>query len=260
MTPTSVGMRCPECSRDTTKVRTAVHINNASTTMPVTITLIVLNVIAYLAEGKAALSFSGSSQVTGYVQQHGVLAAVPIAINHEYWRLLTSGFLHESLIHIGFNMYLLYALGRMIEHAVGSVRFATIYFVSLLAGSLGALIASPHVPTLGASGAIFGLMAAAFIELRRRGIDPFQAGIGPLILINLVLSFALPGVSYGGHIGGLIGGALVGLLFVEVDRRQIPTAVAYAGCLVIAALVVGASIAVAHSATDSLIRSLPGLH
>jgi membrane associated rhomboid family serine protease len=259
MTPTSVGMRCPECSRDTTRVRTAAHINNASSSMPVTITLIVVNVIVYLAEG-IGISFSGNSTPTGSVYVHGALFAPPISLQHEYWRLLTSGFLHASLIHIGFNMYLLFALGRMIEHAVGSVRFATIYFVSLLAGSLGALIATPHGVTVGASGAIFGLMAAAFIELRRRGIDPFQAGIGPLILINLVLSFALPGVSYGGHIGGLIGGALCGLLFVEVDRRQIPTAVAYAGCFILAALVVGASIAVAHSATNSLLNQLPGLH
>jgi membrane associated rhomboid family serine protease len=256
MTPTSVGMRCPECSRDTTKVRTAAHINNASSSMPVTITLIVINVIAYLAEGGAGLSFSGSSQLTGYVQLHGVLAAAPIALNHEYWRLVTSGFLHESLIHIGFNMYLLFVLGRMIEHAVGSVRFATIYFVSLLAGSLGALIASPHVPSLGASGAIFGLMGAAFIELRRRGIDPFQAGIGPLIIINLVLSFALPGVSYGAHIGGLVGGVLCGILFTEVDKRQLPVAAAYVGCLILAAVSVGGAIYVAQQAVNS---SLPGV-
>jgi membrane associated rhomboid family serine protease len=90
----------------------------------------------------------------------------------------------------------------MIEGAVGSVRFATIYFVSLLAGSFGALIASPHASSLGASGAVFGLMGAAFVELRRRGIDPFQAGIGPLILINLVLGFVIPNISVGAHIGG----------------------------------------------------------
>jgi membrane associated rhomboid family serine protease len=247
MTPTPVGMRCPECSRDRTKVRTAAHINAASTRMPVTITLIVINVIIYLAEG-SGVTFAGSPSATSYVYSHGVLFAPPIALNHEYWRLITSGFLHASLIHIGFNMYLLFALGRMIEHAVGSVRFATIYFISLLGGSLGALIATPTAHTLGASGAVFGLMAAAFIELRRRGIDPFQAGIGPLILINLVLSFALPGVSVGGHIGGLVAGGLCGTLFVESDKRAIPTWVAYLGCLVLAAILVEGGIQAAHHA------------
>ncbi len=255
MTPTSVGMRCPDCSRDKTKVRTAVHINNASSAMPVTITLIVINVIAYLAEG-AGLSISNGGHPSGSIYAHGALFAPPIALDHEYWRLITSGFLHAGLVHIGFNMYLLWALGRMIEHAVGSVRFATIYFVSLLGGSFGALVASPHAVTVGASGAVFGLMGAAFIELRRRGIDPFQAGIGPLILINLVLSFAVPGVSVGGHIGGLIAGGLTGVLFVEVDRRKIPTAVAYAGCLVLAAILVAGSAAVAQHATDTLLRTI----
>jgi membrane associated rhomboid family serine protease len=256
MTPTSVGMRCPECSRERTQVRTIASIDAIGRGMPVTMVLIAINVIVYfieVAQGSGTLAGNGLS---GSIVQHGVLYAPPIDLNNEYYRLITSGFLHASILHIGFNMYLLYALGRMIEGAVGSLRFATIYFVSLLAGSFGALIANPHAPSLGASGAVFGLMGAAFIELRRRGIDPFQAGIGPLILINLVLGFVIPNISVGAHIGGLIGGGLAGVLFVEVDRRAIPTWVAYLGCLVICAILFEGSIQAAHHATQSLIPSI----
>ncbi len=253
MTPTSVGMRCPECARDRTKVRTAAHVNAASARMPVTMALIAINAVAYLIEFAQGTGTIAGNNLSGSLVAHGVLYAPPIDINHEYWRLVTSGFLHASILHIGFNMYLLYALGRMIEGAVGSVRFATIYFVALLAGSAGALIATPHSPSLGASGAVFGLMGAAFFELRRRGIDPFQAGIGPLILINLVLSFAIANVSVGAHIGGLIGGSLAGILFAEVDRRAIPTWVAYVGCLVMAAILVEVSLQAAHHAVQTLL-------
>src|SRR5215467_12039879 len=90
MTPTPVGMRCPECSRDRTRVRTAAHITSANAGMPVTIALIVINVIAYLAEG-SGVTFAGSPSATSYVYLHGVLYAPPIAVNDEYWRLITSG-------------------------------------------------------------------------------------------------------------------------------------------------------------------------
>ena len=109
-------------------------------------------------------------------------------------------------------MYLLYLLGMMLEPALGSVRFAAIYFTSLLAGSCGALIAT-SAPSLGASGAIFGLMGAAAVELRARGRSVMEAGIGALIIFNLILSFSVPNISVGAHIGGLIGGALAGLSF-----------------------------------------------
>src|SRR4051794_2073538 len=204
MTPTPVGMRCPECARDRTKVKT---IRSIQSDPRVTYALIAINVIAFLAEGRFGFgNVGGGSQV--YVK--GVLYGPLIDHQHEYWRLITGGFLHASILHIGFNMYLLYFLGRILEPALGSVKFGMLYFAALLAGSAGSLLVTPMSPTVGASGAVFGLMAATFLEMRARGIDPMAGGvfgsIGGLILINLVFSFAVSGISIGGHIGGLIGG------------------------------------------------------
>ncbi len=221
MTPTPVGMRCPECARQRTKSANPVRGSRpgavAAGDLPVTKALIAVNVLAYLAE--LASGSGGLNGVGGTVADKGGLFG-PYVADGEYWRLLTSGFLHASIIHIGFNMYLLWVLGQMIEPALGSLRFGVVYFAALFAGSLGALLLSPHAFTVGASGAIFGLMGAAFVELRRRGIDPFQAGIGWLIVINLGLSLVLSNISIGGHLGGLAGGALAMLALHEADRRR----------------------------------------
>jgi hypothetical protein len=218
MTPTTVGMRCPECS----KQRTPVHTMRTMAVEPrVTYALIAINVVAFLAEG----SFSVSGGVGGSVV------------------------LHENLIHIAFNMYLLYVLGRLLEPAIGSVKFATIYFTALLAGSFGALVAT-SAASLGASGAIFGLMGAAALEMRARGISIMQSGIGTLIIINLVLSFTISGISVGAHIGGLIGGGLAALAIQAGDRhrRQI---LGLAACVALAVVAVAGSLAVAGSASVS---------
>ena len=102
---------------------------------------------------------------------------------------MTSGFLHVSLVHIGFNMLLLYFLGRLLEPALGTPRFLVLYFASLLAGSFGALLLDPNALTLGASGAIFGLAGATFVIARGRGMDAIAGQIGFLIVINLIFSF-----------------------------------------------------------------------
>ena len=145
-----------------------------------------------------------------------------IDVGHDYYRLVTAGFLHSGLLHIGFNMYILYWLGTMLEPALGHPRFVALYFASLLAGSAGALVFSPNAVTVGASGAVFGLMGAAFVMQRARGIDPMQSGIGPVILFNLVLSFVIPNISIGGHIGGLVGGAAAGADPLDRQRRDRP--------------------------------------
>ena len=115
----------------------------------------------------------------------------------------------------------------MLEPALGHVKFGVIYAVSLLTGSLGALLVSPHVLTVGASGAIFGVMGAAAVEMRARQIPIMQSGVGMLIVLNLIISFTLPGISWGGHIGGLIGGALAALVIAA--RRPLPLTGARAG-------------------------------
>jgi membrane associated rhomboid family serine protease len=248
MTTTPVGMRCPECSQARTTVKTMRSIK-AGHGWEATQALIAINVVAFLAEGSSAFTISGTP-VSSKLVGDGLLYASYISINHDYYRLLTSAFLHENFLHIAFNMYLLYVLGRMLEPAIGHVRFLAIYFVALFAGSLGVLVVTPHGASLGASGAIFGLLGAAYFEMRRRGIDPVRSGIVPTILLNLVISFTIPNISIGAHIGGLIGGALAILAFHAADRRRAP-ALAYAACAVIAVASIAGSIALASSITAS---------
>jgi membrane associated rhomboid family serine protease len=163
----------------------------------------------------------------------------------EVYRLVTAGFLHAGLFHLLVNMYSLYILGTLVEPAVGRARYLLIYFVALLAGSFGALLLTPNSPTVGASGAIFGLMGAGVIIMRNRGIDPMQSGLPLWIGINLVFSFAVPGISIGGHIGGLIGGALAAAALDAPDRvRSLPSAAGPLLAGVIGAAAVVASLAV----------------
>jgi membrane associated rhomboid family serine protease len=261
MTTTPVGMRCPECSRQTTVVKT---LRNTVRRPEVTFALIAINAAAFVAEGN--LSIGGQPTNSVYVKGallgsfpglHGVGVAYG-----QWWRIITSGFLHENLLHIGFNMYVLYILGQMLEPVLGRARFALIYFVSLLAGSLGALIVTPHTPTVGASGAVFGLMGAAAVEMRARQIPIMQSGVGGLILINLVISFTLPGISWGGHIGGLIGGTIAALV-IQLGSRYRAQALAFGACVVLGAACFAGAIAVAHSSlpeseSGAAARLVPG--
>jgi membrane associated rhomboid family serine protease len=226
MTPTPVGMRCPECARQRTKVQT---MRTTRSDPRVTVAIIIVCAAVFLATN----GFSGGS---GKLWTDLFLDG-PDVHDGDWWRLVTSGFLHAGPIHILFNMYLLWILGNMLEPALGSRRFAALYLTALLAGACGALVVNPDSATVGASGAVFGLMGAAAVELRSRGINPFKTDIGALIVFNLILSFALSHISVGGHIGGLIGGALVGVAFDVADRRRMPAA-AYVACLVLSAIAV----------------------
>jgi len=237
MTATPVGMRCPECARQRTRVT---RMRDMATVPRVTYALIAINVLAFFTE-QGQFTIYGTS-IHGKVIEEGVLYRAAIA-EHQYWRLVTSAFLHENLLHIGFNMYLLYLLGMMLEPAIGSLRFAAIYFTSLLAGSFGVVVATA-APSLGASGAVFGLMGAAVIELRARGIGAMESGIGGLIVLNLILSFTLANISVGAHIGGLIGGAIAGLaLRFSQDRHLDPLGLI--ACVMLSAAAVAGAIAVA---------------
>jgi len=241
MTPTPVGMRCPECSRQKTKVRTAATIRRDP---QLTYVLIAINVIAFLA---MASSGGGINSAGGTVYQHGALYG-PLVADGEWWRIVTSGFLHAGLLHIAFNMYFLYFLGTMLEPEIGRVRFGAIYVVSLLGGSFGALLVSPNVATVGASGAVFGLMGAAIVMMRARGIDFMQSGLGITLLLNLGITFLIPGISKGGHVGGLVAGVLVGLLLFEVaDRRRMTMTPVLAICGALAVALAIGCVAVAPS-------------
>jgi membrane associated rhomboid family serine protease len=243
MTTTPVGMRCPECARRRTKVRT---VRSATDEPTLTYFLIGINVLVGIGAVLGGASASGGSIGGSSLVREGGLSG--FAIEHgEYYRLLTAGFLHAGFLHLFFNMFSLYILGGLLEPAVGKLRFATIYFVSLLAGSFGALVVEPDALTVGASGAIFGLMGAAVVVMRRRGIPIMESGLGIWILLNLAITFA-PGlnISIGGHIGGLIGGAICALImFGTGDRVRLPETASTVLCAAVGAAAVAGSIVVA---------------
>lgn len=244
MTPTPVGMRCPECSRQKTKVRTAATIRRDPQLAYV---LIAINVITFLAMSAAGGGLDGRG---GAVYENGALYG-PLVAEGEWWRIVSSGFLHAGLLHLAFNMYFLYFLGTMLEPEIGRLRFATIYFVSLLGGSFGALLISPDAVTVGASGAVFGLMGAAILALRVRGIDPMQSGLGITLLLNLGITFVIPNISIGGHIGGLVAGGIVGYLMFEIaERRRLPVTPVLGACVAFAVVLAIGCVAVASSATS----------
>lgn len=242
MTPTPVGMRCPECARQKTKVVSMGAVQSA-VVAPV---IIAICVVVWVAE----LATRGSEDS---VLAHGILFG-PLVADGEWWRIVTAGFMHDNrlpggLLHLGFNMYFLYYLGQQLEPTLGRVRFLVAFFVSLLGGSLGALALSPDKSVVGASGAVFGLIAVALVELRSRGIPPFQTPLGTILVLNLVITFGFSTfISVGGHLGGLAAGGTVGYLLFELAggnrSRRRPVLIA---CLGLAAALAGASIAVASS-------------
>jgi membrane associated rhomboid family serine protease len=218
-------MRCPECSSERQTVYTRADITPGPVAAiwreaPVTTVLIAATIAVYILQIATGFPLSPfPSNVHGWVMQHGVFFSPAIA-GGDWWRVVTPGFLHLGIIHLALNMYLLYVLGRMLEPELGSVQMIAAYFTSLVAGSLGAMILEPDTPSAGASGAIFGLMGMALVIARsRRNKDAFQQ-IGILIVINLVFTIGYSGVSKGAHLGGLVGGAICGLILFELGEKR----------------------------------------
>ena len=151
-------------------------------------------------------------------------------------------------------MYILYWLGTMLEPVLGHVRFTALYFASLLAGSFGALVAAPTSLTVGASGAVFGLMAAAFVFQRARGIDPWRSGLGPVILLNLALPFIFTNlnISIGGHIGGLIGGAIAAIAIERLGAMRRGDLLPVLACAAVAIVSIVGAIVVSNAEATSL--------
>jgi membrane associated rhomboid family serine protease len=250
MTPTPVGMRCPECARERTKVRT---LSSGTGRVQAWEVLIGLNVIVFLAEVASGVTLGGSD--SGWVYSHGVLFGPALTSNNpythffpgtdEFWRMLTAGFMHASLIHIGLNMLSLWFVGRVLEPAIGTLNFVAIYFASLLAGSFCSLLFSPDIPTLGASTAIFGIFGALIVVARARGIPIWQSGLGPLLAINVLFTLTNSDISVGGHVGGLVGGLICGWFVTELGERRNNRTAALLGCLAVAVISVIGGIAVA---------------
>ncbi len=210
-----VGIKCPECAgqptgikKATTKAKSAASVGTGAL---VTKTLIGVNVLVFLIQ-----QAQGGIPVSE-IYQRGALFGPSIAVNDEWYRMITSGFLHATFLHIGFNMLLLWWFGSALEGLLGRARFLTVYMVSLVAGSAGALLLSPDVPTVGASGAVFGVLGAGIV-LERRGVYVFGGSALAVVLLNLVLGFFIGNVSIGGHLGGLAGGILATLALGGFSR------------------------------------------
>ena len=216
---------------------------SGSTTPVVTQALIAINVIVFLAETAAGAPLGGGGG--GTIWFHGVLYGPFISQSHEYWRLVTAGFLHDGLFHILVNMLSLYWVGMVLEPAVGRFNFAAIYFASLLAGSFGALLFEPGAPTVGASGAIFGIFGALIVVAYHRGIPIWQSGLGFVLVLNLLFSVTFSGISIGGHLGGLAAGLICGEMVVQWSERRRMPALTLAGCAAVGVASVALAIAVA---------------
>jgi membrane associated rhomboid family serine protease len=179
----------------------------------VTRALIGINVGVYLLELATGGDING---IGSRIYEKGFLYA-PYVADGDWWRLITSAFLHYGPIHLALNMLGLWWFGTPVEEYLGRWRFLLVYVVSGLAGSAGALIISPTAATVGASGALFGILGAALVLERQRTYVLGGSALG-LVVINLVFSFTLSGISVGGHIGGLIGGALCMLALSRFGR------------------------------------------
>lgn len=201
-----VGFLCPEDAQVPKAQRRATTRMRRLDRPPVTIALVGIIGVVFLAQQVMPM----------LVRDFGLFG--PAVAAGQWWRIVTSGFLHGGIIHVGFNAYLAWALGRMLEPATDSQRFLAVWLAGLLGGSAGALLLSYNALTIGASGAVFGLMGAAMVGLKSRGINPWSSQIGTLLILNLVFTFFAGGISVGGHLGGLAGGAAAGWFVFRHER------------------------------------------
>jgi membrane associated rhomboid family serine protease len=244
-----VGIRCPDHSgQPQGAARVSRGVRRASyegTGALVTKALVSINVGIYLLELALGGTINGTNN---RIYREGVLFG-PLVAEGEWWRLFTSMFLHYGPLHLAMNMLALWWFGAAVERVLGRGRYLLLYLVSGLAGSAGALVASPNALTVGASGAIFGILGAAFV-LERQRTYVLGGGAMGIIVLNVVFTFAVPGISIGGHLGGLVGGALGVLALSRFGRGHAvygrPGFVGVAGLLAVGAI----SLAVAFWAAN----------
>jgi membrane associated rhomboid family serine protease len=251
MTPAPVGIRCPEHSgkpQGIQKVTRAVTGAGARRMNAVTLGLIAVNVAVALVEfasgGSASFTNNsifenGSLFASGYVNASGQ----PLGVAHgEWWRLFTAMFLHASFFHLAVNMYSLYFVGSIMEQVIGRWRFLLLYLASGLAGSAGALVLSPTTPTVGASGAIFGVLGGLFVLERRRHIST-GGQVAGLIVLNLVITFAFSSsISVGGHVGGLIAGMVLMIALLQFRRSALYSVVSVLAMSVVSVIIAYAKV------------------
>ncbi|BDZ48699.1 rhomboid family intramembrane serine protease [Frondihabitans sucicola] len=240
-TQAAVGVHCPECVREArgsmprvkpqsvTRVRTMV-----SSGAPVaTYAIIAVSVLLWLVE-----------TVSGNTLSNAMAFYTPLTVSQP-WRLITTLFVHGSIFHVGFNMWSVYVFGSMLERQLGRGRFLALYFISGIGGSVAVSLIAPGVAAIGASGAIFGLLGAFFVIERHMGGRGVQILV--LVALNLAIGFIIPGVAWQAHVGGVIVGAIIGLIYMRTRHRsmrfiQIAAIVALGILLVAAALVRSAAL------------------
>jgi membrane associated rhomboid family serine protease len=227
MNAAAVGFQCPECVREGNKsVRQARTVFGGRVGADANVTKVVigLNVILFVAQ-------LASDEFTNRL----VMSPAAVTINHEWYRLLTSAFLHSQqfLPHILFNMYALLLFGSAVERLLGGTRYVVLYVIAAVGGSVGSMMfGNPVGTSLGASGAIFGLFGAYFVLARKLKADTSQ--ITMLIGLNLVIGFTVPHIDNFAHLGGLVTGAAVAFVYTRVPRGRSQTALQMGGALVIA--------------------------
>ena len=225
----SVGFQCRECVRGASATvpvpRTEFGGSLVRDGALVTKVLIGINVAVWL------LHYVLSAATLDDLYMYG-----PGVADGQWYRVITSVFFHTAPLHIAMNMWSLWVLGPPLERLLGRWRFLALYLVSGLAGSALILVAAPYTATLGASGAIFGLLGALLVIQRRRGgqLGPILA----IVVVNLVATFSIPGISWQAHIGGLVAGALVGFGLAHAPTRNRTLVQAGAVAVVLVAVLV----------------------
>jgi len=218
MVQTAVGIKCPECAGQPTGVaraaRSAGRAVGEGAGARVTKALIAVNVGIFLLQ----YATGSGRPLESELFERGALYG-PLVADGEWWRLVTAGFLHASVIHIAFNMLMLWWFGSALEGLLGRGRFLAVYGLGLLTGSAGALLLSPEAATVGASGAVFAVLGAGLV-LERRGINVFGGAALTVVLLNVAITLFVPNISLGGHLGGLAGGVLVILALMHFSRSH----------------------------------------
>jgi len=181
---------------------------------PITVGIIGVCVAIAIIELAQGVTIAGAN--AGIALDLGLFG--PAVADGQWYRIITSAFVHAGLIHLLFNMIVLWWLGGALERYAGSLRFGSIYLASVVWGAAGALLFAPNALTVGASGGVYGLMAALLVLERQQGISLLGSSVGVFLLLNLAITFIIPGISIGGHLGGLLGGFLAAVVLSGLGR------------------------------------------
>ncbi len=247
MRSTPVGFRCPECA-PTSSFALADDLLVTKAIVAVNVLVFLVGIAMQVKNGAQVgfMGFGGGDELVA----KGALVTL-LVDQGEWWRIFTSGFLHAGLFHIGLNMFFVYSFGGLLEPALGRIRFALLYAVGIIGGSIGAMaLSAPNTFTVGASGAGFSLLGAALIMARLRGHSELESNLLTIAAINFGFTFLASGISVGGHLGGFVVGLVTGAIaYGPLARRPQAITGAYAA---LAVVLFAAALWVAHARSTGL--------